>query len=96
MEECVEPFLGWLQANGVDLDSFPVSLRYDLAEGCGLVATRNLAKEEEFIRIPQSLIISGATADEAGLLEIKADPIQVRSSVPSLSSTYHPSRRWSL
>merc|ERR1711974_218093 len=81
LSACIPPFLNWLEANGMDLKKFPIELRTDLTEGCGLILTEDIKEKEKFLQVPQELIMSTHTADLAGIQQIKAEPIHKMPSV---------------
>ena len=74
---CTSAFDQWLKTNGVDTNEFPVKVKTDLPEGCGLVATRNINSGDVLLSMPRELILSTLTAEESGISTIQAEPIQV-------------------
>ncbi|KAI9184252.1 Histone-lysine N-methyltransferase setd3 [Blastocladiella emersonii ATCC 22665] len=62
--ERLSKFKKWLVANGVSKDA-PVEFKANLHEGVGAVATRDVAKDEEVLRIPRSLVMSTMSAQRS-------------------------------
>lgn len=65
----------------MDMDNTPLELQANLDEGCGLIVTKDVQVKDKFLEVPQNLILSTETADQAGIGKIKAEPIQKMPSV---------------
>merc|ERR1712137_170958 len=81
VSEKVPAFLRWLAGHGVDVDDLSITVRGGLAEGCGVIATKPIKKDDLLLNIPRKLIISTDNADQESIDTISPEQMKQISSV---------------
>ncbi|KAL7746691.1 Histone-lysine N-methyltransferase setd3 [Sorochytrium milnesiophthora] len=62
IEKRLDAFRAWMTKNGADVEAMPVEWKAGFKEGLGLVAKRDIKKDETLITVPRSIFM---TSDDA-------------------------------